>query len=131
MNNKAKRICAVTATATITAITAVVTIKKIRRSRSEKERHKQLREYSDAITDALTDYEVTDFQKFQEYLKEYHGITSECVDGNKIIYSSDRYQSKVSGNDFIDIVPDIYNKRNIELKLTGCYLDDDDNDFIY
>lgn len=129
MNNKAKRICAITAV-TITAITAVTAIKKIRRSRSKKERHKQLREYADAITDALTDYEVTDLQKFQEYLKEYHGITAECVDGNKIIYSSDRYQSKVSGNDFIDIVPDIYNKRNIELKLTGCYLDDND-DFIY
>lgn len=128
MNNKAKRICAITAV-TITAITAVTAIKKIRRSRSKKERHKQLREYADAITDALTDYEVTDLQKFQEYLKEYHGITAECVDENKIIYSSDRYQSKVSGNDFLEVVPDKYNKRNVEIRLSNVYSEDDD--FIY
>lgn len=128
MNNKAKKICAITAV-TITAITAVTAIKKIRRSRSKKERHKQLREYADAITDALTDYEVTDLQKFQEYLKEYHGITAECVDGNKIIYSSDRYKSKVSGSDFLEVVPDKYNRRNIEIRLSNCYSEDDD--FIY
>lgn len=126
MNNKTKIFCAVTAIAAITA----VSIKKIRRSCNQKERHKQLCEYTDAITDALTDYEVTDFQGFQKYLSEYYGISAECVDDNTIIYSSDRYPSKVSGSDFWEVVPDNYNRRNIEIRLTNCYSAEQE-DFIY
>lgn len=127
MKNKIKTICTVTATVTIAVITAAAISRSIHRCRNKKYRCKQLREYADAISDALTDYEVTDFDKFKDFLNEYYGIKAECVDGNTIIYSSDRYSSKVSGSDFWEVVPNNYNKNAIEIMFANCYSEECDD----
>lgn len=127
MKNKIKTICTVTATVTIAVITTAAISRSIHRGRSKKYRYKQLREYADAISDALTDYEVTDFDKFKDFLNEYYGIKAECVDGNTIIYSSDRYSSKVSGSDFWEVVPNNYNKNAIEIMFANCYSEECDD----
>ena len=92
--------------AVLTVLTAVVgmsagIISKRRKKIYNKERIKQAEEYNRAITKALTDEDLCDFNDFAAALSECYGITAKCIDGETVEYSSDKYSAVLTSNDII------------------------------
>lgn len=63
----------------------------------------QLSECIRAISSALDNVEVTDFDSFSNYLNEYYGIKAKKSYGDVVEYSSDKYKLTVTSDDiYID-----------------------------
>lgn len=59
----------------------------------------QANEFVNAITEALGDAEVTNFERFSEYLFEYYGITAKNIYGKTVEYSTDNFNKTVTSDD--------------------------------
>ncbi len=60
---------------------------------------RQANEYTRAISEALKDAEVTDFERFSEYLLEYYGIIAKNVYGNVVEYSSHNFNRAMTSDE--------------------------------
>ena len=89
-----------TALAAVIGVSVLITAKR-RKELYDKERVRQAEEYNSAITKALTDEDLCDFNDFAAALNECYGITAKCVDGETVEYSSDKYSAVLTSNDII------------------------------
>lgn len=60
---------------------------------------KLVNEYEKAIAEILDKAEVTDFERFSDYLLEYYGITAINIDGKVIGYSTDKFGEIITSDD--------------------------------